>query len=153
MHASVTHRQLVSEKMTDMTDLKNNDFKDLPTRTFLNKRTFADTLGNTFKGRLRNKQDRAGPGYRDNAGPQYFAYGYVTNGWEELLRRTVTPSKKLLIVQTNEVRDMRPKLKTLGLQDSGPGRVRGNRKKKSPGIPVRSTKVPKTTMMEASVTY
>ena len=42
---------------------------------------------------------------------------------------------------------------SFGLQDSAPRQDRGDCKKKSPEFPVHSMKVPKTTLMDASVTY
>ena len=77
----------------------------------------------------------------------------MTNGWEELLRRTVTLPKRLLIVQTNVLRDLRPELMTFGLQGSVPGRDHGNCKRKNLGLPVSSMEVPETTLMHTSVTY
>ena len=84
----------------------------------MNKRTFADV----FKDPLRNKQEGAGPRCLDNAVSQHFDYGYVTNSWKELLRRSVTLPKRMLIVQKNKLRDLKPELVTFCSQDSLPGR-------------------------------
>ena len=106
--ASVTCEHSVSHEITKMKDLKTNNFKDSPTKSndaehpdepiqlaYTNKRTFAKIFGTAFEGRLRIKQDGAGSGCQDDTVPQLSDYGYVTNGWEELLRRTVTVPKWL----------------------------------------------------------
>ena len=55
----------------------------------VNERTSAGVYRTAFEDRLKYKQDKAGPRCLDNTVLQHFNYGFATNSWKELLRRSV----------------------------------------------------------------
>ena len=95
---SVICKHSVRHEITDIKDLKTNDFKNSPTKSH-----DAENPDEPIKLAYGKKQDGAGTECQDDTVPRLLDYSYVTNGREELLSKTVTLPNWLLFIQKKRV--------------------------------------------------